>query len=154
MILRPLVITLAGCGIALAATGCSALATSSTAPPAAATTAAARPSAAPAKARPAATVKADPSAACYKRPNATGDILVRMLVPTLGWQAQRLGGEWTWNVTARQCMTSVQMIIAGAPTEAGNCTQVALAASNPGYDENATPAAPLKKVIAEAGPGC
>ncbi len=100
---------------------------------------------------------ADGSAACYKRPVAplaAGGIFVRMLVPTLGWQAQELGGGWIWNVTARKCMTSVQMMIAGAPTEAGNCTQVAYVASNPRYDPDATPAKPLKKVIAEAGPGC
>jgi hypothetical protein len=77
-----------------------------------------------------------------------------MLVPTLGWQAQEIGGGWDWNVIAKKCMTSTQMIIAGAPTEAGNCTQVALASSNPGYNPDATPAPPLKHVIAEAGPGC
>ena len=77
-----------------------------------------------------------------------------MLVPTLGWQAQRLGGEWTWNTALHKCLTSVQMMMATAPTEAGNCTQAAYASDNPGYNADATPAGPLKKVIAEAGPGC
>jgi hypothetical protein len=36
----------------------------------------------------------------------------------------------------------------------GECTTIALASSNPGYNVNAVPAAPLKDVIESAGPGC
>jgi hypothetical protein len=45
-------------------------------------------------------------------------------------------GEWAWDVTVGKCLTSVQMLIASAPVTAGNCTQVAYAMDNPGYDEN------------------
>lgn len=37
---------------------------------------------------------------------------------------------------------------------AGECTTIALASDNPGYDVNAVPAPPLKDVIESAGPGC
>lgn len=92
--------------------------------------------------------------ACYKRPWASGDIYVRMIVPGLSAQAQELGGEWDWNHVLNKCETSVQMMISAAPMTAGNCTQVGYVAENPGYDPNATPAAPLKNVVAQAGPAC
>jgi len=93
-------------------------------------------------------------AACYKRPNASGDIYVRIVTPGVATQAQELGGEWGWDATTGECLTSVQMIIATAPTEPGTCTQVGYVADNPGYDVNATPAAPLPDVADEAGPDC
>jgi hypothetical protein len=34
------------------------------------------------------------------------------------------------------------------------CTTIALASDNPGYNVNAVPAAPLKDVIESVGPGC
>jgi hypothetical protein len=37
---------------------------------------------------------------------------------------------------------------------AGECTTIALASDNPGYNVNAIPAPPLKDVIESAGPGC
>lgn len=36
----------------------------------------------------------------------------------------------------------------------GECTQIALASNNPGYDVLARPASALKDVITQAGPGC
>ena len=36
----------------------------------------------------------------------------------------------------------------------GECTTIALASDNPGYDVNTVPAPPLKDVIESAGPGC
>jgi hypothetical protein len=36
----------------------------------------------------------------------------------------------------------------------GECTTIALASDNPGYNVNAIPAPPLKDVIESAGPGC
>ena len=116
---------------------------------------AARPSSAAAaksSAPPNATAKAE--AACGKRGFASGDIYVRMLSPGIQWAAQELGGEWVWNVSLGKCLTSVQMAIATAPRSAGNCTQVGYAADNPGYDPNATVAAPLRHVAAQAGPAC
>jgi hypothetical protein len=99
-----------------------------------------------------ATAKAE--TACGKRGLASGDIYVRMLSPGIQWTAQELGGEWVWNVSLDKCLTSVQMTIATAPRSAGNCTQVGYVADNPGYDPNATVAAPLMHVAAQAGPAC
>lgn len=96
----------------------------------------------------------DAEDACYARSMASGDIYVRMIVPGLAPVAQELGGEWVWDVSTGKCLTSAQMAIATAPQVPGNCTQVGYAADNPGYDPNATPAAPLEKVTAESGPAC
>jgi hypothetical protein len=92
--------------------------------------------------------------ACYKRGFASGDIYVRMITPGLPPQAQELGGEWNWDHVLNKCETSVQMMISTAPLTGGNCTQVGYVIDNPGYDPNATPAAPLKSVVAQAGPAC
>jgi hypothetical protein len=97
---------------------------------------------------------ADAENACYRRPDASGDIYVRMITPGLLPQAQELGGEWGWNHILSKCETSVQMMISTAPMTAGNCTQVGYVADNPGYYPNATPAAPLKNVVTQAGPAC
>jgi hypothetical protein len=85
---------------------------------------------------------------------ASGDIYVRMISPGVPAQAQELGGEWRWNSSLNKCQTSVQLMISTAPRSAGNCTQVGYVADNPGYDPNATPAGPLKHVVARAGPAC
>jgi hypothetical protein len=92
--------------------------------------------------------------ACDKRPDASGDIYVRMIQPGQAPVAQELGGEWVWNVTLNKCLTSVQMMIATAPQSAGTCTQVGYVADNPGYNANAATAAPLKNVTAQTGPAC
>lgn len=94
------------------------------------------------------------AAACGSRPDASGDIYVRMITPGLPAQAQELGGEWGWDYSTGKCLTSVQFMIATAPLTAGNCTQVGYVADNPGYDPNATPARPMKDVAAQAGPAC
>ena len=77
-----------------------------------------------------------------------------MISPGVPPQAQELGGEWRWNSSLNKCQTSVQLMISTAPPSAGNCTQVGYVADNPGYDPNATSAAPLKHVVAQAGPAC
>ena len=92
--------------------------------------------------------------ACFKRPPASGDIYVRMITPGVSPQAQQLGGGWEWNHTTNKCLTSVQMVMAIAPLSTGNCTQVGYAADNPGYDPNATVAAPLMHVAVQKGPAC
>jgi len=89
--------------------------------------------------------------ACHNRPDASGDIYVRMIQPGQVPVAQELGGNWVWNVSLNKCLTSVQMIITTAPRIAGNCTQVGYVANNPGYDSNANVAAPLKHMVAQAG---
>ncbi len=68
--------------------------------------------------------------------------------------AQQLGGGWVWNVSTGKCLTSVQMIIAGALSVDGACTWVGYVADNAGYNVNGTPAPPLRNVIAAAGPAC
>jgi hypothetical protein len=75
-----------------------------------------------------------------------------MLSPGIQWTAQELGGEWLWNSSFDKCLTSVQLIIAAAPLSAGNCTQIGYVTDNPGYDPNATVAAPLTHVATQAGP--
>jgi hypothetical protein len=92
--------------------------------------------------------------ACYKRPNASGDIYLRMLQPGQAPVAQELGGGWTWDARLNECLTSVQFAIATAPQSAGNCTQVGYVADNPGYNVNAATPAPLKNVVAQTGSGC
>jgi hypothetical protein len=91
---------------------------------------------------------------CGARQPSSGDIFVRMISPGQQPAAQRLGGEWVWNNTTNTCDTSVQMMIATAPKGAGFCTQVALASDNPGYNADASPAPPLKKVVASTGGSC
>jgi hypothetical protein len=102
-------------------------------------------------ARPSAKTASD---ACDSRPNASGDIILRMITPGIQWTAQELGGEWRWDWTTGKCLTSVQLMMATAPTGPGDCTQAGYAAANPGYDVNAAVAPPLKHVAAHAGPGC
>jgi hypothetical protein len=111
----------------------------------------------------AATVKASSTAvntivkeadACDKRSPASGDLYVRTVTPGGSAQAQQLGGRWAWDQTSNKCLTSVQTVLATAPLGTGHCTQVGYVADNPGYDLKATPAAPLSKVAAQAGPAC
>lgn len=111
----------------------------------------------------AATVKASSTAAnatakaadaCDKRSPTSGGIYVRTVTPGESAQAQQLGGRWAWDQTTNKCLTSVQTVLATAPRGTGHCTQVGYVADNPGYDVKATPAAPLSKVAAQAGPAC
>jgi hypothetical protein len=92
--------------------------------------------------------------ACHNRPDASGDIYVRMIKPGVPTQVQELSGEWRWDSATSKCLTSVQFMIAAAPRSAGNCTQVGYAADNPGYHPTATSPKPLKNVVARAGPAC
>lgn len=95
----------------------------------------------------------DPPAAvaqCRARPAPNGDILVRETRPGLPDDALELGGGWQWNYNINTCMTSVDFTIATASQGKGDCTEVALASDNLGYNVEAEPAARLKKVIASA----
>lgn len=58
------------------------------------------------------------------------------------------------NVDLVNCTDSLSDFAAQAGQAPGECTTIALASKNPGYDVNAVPAAPLKDVIGSAGPGC
>jgi hypothetical protein len=53
--------------------------------------------------------------------------------------------------TGQNSLASFQQTAGQAP---GECTTIALASDNPGYNVNAVPAPPLKDVIESAGPGC
>ena len=77
-----------------------------------------------------------------------------MVTPGVPAKAQQVGGERQWDHVTGKCLTSAQFMIATAPTTAGNCTQVGYVADNPGYDPNATPAKPLKVIVAQTGPAC
>ncbi|HEY0717581.1 MAG TPA: hypothetical protein VGD68_08185 [Streptosporangiaceae bacterium] len=92
--------------------------------------------------------------ACERRPDASGDILVRITTNGQPAVTQQMGGAWTWDTRTHACITPVQAVISTASANAGNCTQVAYAASNPGYRLTASPAPALKKVVAAKGPAC
>jgi len=91
---------------------------------------------------------------CQDRPDSSGDILVRMTTNGQPAATQQLGGAWSWDTKTNTCETAVDAVIATAPANAGNCTQVAYAASNPGYKLTVSPAPALKKVLASKGPAC
>lgn len=58
------------------------------------------------------------------------------------------------NVDFTDCSDSLADFRQTAGQADGECTTIALASSNPGYDPDAVPAPPLKHVIEAAGPGC
>ena len=58
------------------------------------------------------------------------------------------------NVDLENCTPSLSDFTAEAGQAAGECTTIAKASDNPGYNLNAVPAPPLKDVIESAGPGC
>jgi hypothetical protein len=58
------------------------------------------------------------------------------------------------NVDFANCQDSLSDFAATAGQAAGECTTIALASDNPGYDVDQVPASPLKDVIQSAGPGC
>ena len=99
-------------------------------------------------------VAASTRAECEGRPDASGDILVRMITNGQPAVTQQLGGAWTWNTRSHRCDTPVQAVLSTASGNAGSCTQVAYAASNPGYRLTVAPAPPLKKILAAKGPAC
>lgn len=68
------------------------------------------------------------------------DVILRVATPGDQPTAQLLGASGVCDLA-----------VAPGP---GYCDTVALASSNPGYNVNATPAAPLKKVITSVGAGC
>ena len=137
-------VLLAGCG-----------GTSNTDRPAAATSSA-RPAASSAGPTVSATpqVRASTQSQCEAQRDSSGDILVRMTTNGQPAVTQQLGGEWSWDTKTSTCETPVEAVISAAAANAGSCTEVAYAASNPGYKLTVSPAPPLKKVVASKGPGC
>lgn len=79
----------------------------------------------------------------------TQDLIVRTVTPGIAPNAQVLG-----DVDLVNCQSTLAMIQETAPRFPGDCTQVALSKDNPGYNADATPAGPLRKVILAIGPAC
>ena|ERR1700674_1529574 len=95
------------------------------------------------------TTSATANAATGTSCDASGpDLLVRYITPSLSPAAQTLGSVAH---TASGCEPTVTFLQQTSPTGAGYCTQVALASDNPGYNVDANPAPPLKKLIAQFG---
>ena len=58
------------------------------------------------------------------------------------------------NVDLGNCTPALADFAKTAGQAQGECTTIARARANPGYDVNATPAPPLRRVLERAGPGC
>jgi hypothetical protein len=59
-----------------------------------------------------------------------------------------------WNANLGNCTSTLANFPQTVGIGPGECTKIALANDNPGYNVLAFPAPPLKDVIAQAGPGC
>lgn len=79
----------------------------------------------------------------------TFDYIERITEPGLAPSAFELG-----NVNLAECKPTLDTFMSTAGQAAGECTTIALASDNPGYDINAADPPPLRKVILSAGPGC
>lgn len=77
------------------------------------------------------------------------DVIVRYVTPGQPATAQVLG-----EYNAGTCASTFQDLQTTSPTDPGYCTQAAWASDNPGYNADATPAAPLKHVQVSIGPAC
>lgn len=137
--------------IAAAALAAAALAlvTACTSSPSATATATATKAKAPhaashrAKARP----KAHASPACKR------SLLPTYIVRDDDPGASALAGE-IGATDEENCTSSLADFASTAGQAQGECTTIALASDNPGYNVNQVPAPPLKNVIESAGPGC
>ena len=119
------VLSVAACGSA-----------SSSAPPAASASAVAHHAAKP-----------SPSASCTR--TTSFDYIERDDDPGASITADEIG-----NTDYSSCQDSLTTFAAEAGRGDGECTTIARASDNPGYDVNAIPAPPLKDVIESAGSGC
>lgn len=91
--------------------------------------------------------KASPSRACKR--TTTFDYIERDDDPGASIMADEIG-----NTDYADCKSSLADFAATAGQAPGECTTIALASDNPGYNVNAIPAPRLKDVIESAGPGC
>jgi hypothetical protein len=94
-----------------------------------------------------AAVKPAPSPSCTR--TATFDYIVRTVRPGAHTSAAEIG-----NVDYADCTGALADFAALAGQADGECTTIALARDNPGYNVNETPARPLQDVLEAAGPGC
>jgi hypothetical protein len=104
-------------------------------------------SSSPADAPAAAAAAPSPSASCALK--TTFDYIERDNDPGASVLADEIG-----DVDLENCTPALQDFTAEAGQAPGECTSIAKASDNPGYNVNATPAPPLKDVIESAGPGC
>jgi len=125
--------------------GASACSSSTTASPSTATAPPPTTSPPPAKAPPAAAGSV--TTACRLTP--TEDLIERDITPRIPPSAILIG-----NVNLVLCKPTVDTIQQTTPSGPGYCTQIARSADNPGYNPDATPAAPLRKIIAQYGSAC
>jgi len=100
-------------------------------------------------ATPPATTTAAASASVKGCTSPTFDYIERDVDPEAQTLAQEIGNCDL--ATGQDSLATFQQTAGQAP---GECTTIALASDNPGYDVNAVPAPPLKDVIESAGPGC
>lgn len=138
------VLALAGCtgGAPKAAAPAAASVTSSAPAPAPAITAS---STRAAPGTPAPVTSADSSCA------STEDLIERDVVPGQQATAFTLGDR---GFSQGKCQSTVDSLPDTVAKEPGFCSQLARAADNGGYSLDAVPAAPLREVIAQAGPSC
>lgn len=127
---KPLPIALTGALLTLAACSSSASSTSAAAPKASVPV-----------------TKASASPSC--KLTTTFDYIERDDDPGASVMASEIG-----NTDYASCTSTLASFASEAGQAPGECTTIALASSNPGYDVNAVPAPPLKDVIMSAGPGC
>lgn len=112
----------------------------------AASSAPAAPSSSPAHA---AVAKAKAAASPSCKLKTTFDYIERDSDPGASVMADEIG-----NVDYSNCTDSLTDFAATAGQADGECTTIALASENPGYNVDQVPAPPLKDVIESAGPGC
>jgi hypothetical protein len=93
------------------------------------------------------------AAECAAR-KASGDLYVRTTEPGLQAQAREIAGSWDWDASAGKCVSALAFTIATAGKADGECTTLGYTAGNRGYNPRARPAAPLRDLAGEAGPGC
>ncbi|MBR7838034.1 hypothetical protein KDL01_32475 [Actinospica durhamensis] len=96
-----------------------------------------------------AAAKPSPSAAASCSLPDNQDLIVRDDDPQASIIASEIG-----EVDLGNCVTELSEFQQTAGQGAGECTTIAWAKDNPGYDANSVPAPPLKDVIESAGPGC
>lgn len=126
--------------VGLSVAGCSSSASKPTAAPSTSRPASVATTATPPDV-PSSSAPAAPAETCATPLPDRGDIIVREIRPGLVTDAIELGGT-----DPEHCVLTFDSLRTSSPTEAGYCTEAAWASDNAGYDPNAVPAPPLKKV--------
>jgi hypothetical protein len=98
---------------------------------------------------PPAAVAAPSSSAACKLKDQGPDYIVRDMDPGASTLASEVGP-----VDLADCKTTLDDFPGTAGQGPGECTTIALASDNPGYNVDANPAPRLKHVLMSAGPGC